>query len=190
MEDKFTDKDTHVRCTDTIELMAYIGLLFIRAASKKNLMKVKDVFTHKSSPDLFQACMSYRCFYFLGSFVSSDDFKTRKERFLKDKFACFRRIFETLNVRNAMMRIPSMHLSIDETLCPYRGLIGIKTFNPSKPAKYGILYISVSDAELPYTYYTLPYAGRPEEPNEFYVNGTDKKTLFIEQPFKAHKYSW
>ena len=91
-----------------------------------------------------------------------------------------------LNKRNATVRVPTMHLTIDETLYPYRGCIGLKTYNPSKPAKYGLLVISLSDAEVPYTYFSLPYAGKPEEPNQFYVPGTDEKTQYLVDNLSAH----
>ena len=48
------------------------------------------------------------------------------------------------------MRYPSPFLTVDETLCPYRGHREIKQYNPSKPAKYGLLYCSLCDAVVPY----------------------------------------
>ena len=45
----------------------------------------------------------------------------------------------------------------------HRGSIDIKHYNPSKPAKYGLLYSSLYDAVVPYTYYTLSYAGKPSK---------------------------
>ena len=53
----------------------------------------------------------------------------------------------------------------------------MKQYNPSKPAKYG-LHRSLCDAKVPYTYFTLPYAGRPEQQGEniYYVTGTDEYT--------------
>ena len=77
-----------------------------------------------------------------------------------------------------MMRIPSEFLSIDETLYPYRGKIQFRQYNPNKPTKYALLYQSLSDAKLPYTYFTLAYAGNPEEitDDSFYVAGTDNYT--------------
>ena len=98
---------------------------------------------------------------------------------IKKKYACYRELFELLNKRNAIMRTPSKHLTIDETLYPHRGQIGKKIYNPSKPARYGLLVISISDAEVPYTYFSLPYAGKPQTPNEFYVPGTDEKTMYL-----------
>ena len=32
----------------------------------------------------------------------------------------------------------------------------------SKPAKYELLYCSLCDGSVPYTYYSLPYAGKPD----------------------------
>ena len=77
------------------------------------------------------------------------------------------------------MRVPSLHMTIDETLFPYPGHISIKNYNPNKPARYGLLVISISDAEVPYTYYRLPYAGKPEIPNEYYVQGPDEKSMYL-----------
>ena len=69
-------KDTYLKNTDVIEIRAFIGLLYIRGATKKNLMVVQNMFMHKSSPEIFQACMSYRRFNFLCSVVTFDDIST------------------------------------------------------------------------------------------------------------------
>ena len=80
-----------------------------------------------------------------------------------------------------MLRIPSDFLSPDETLYPFRGKISMKHYNPNKAAKYGLIYRSISDARLPYTYNTLPYAGKPNHiiPESEYVTGTDNYTKYL-----------
>ena len=95
-----------------------------------------------------------------------------------------REFFEAVNVNNARARYPSFYLAIDETLYPYRGHIGFKQYNPNKTSKYGLLYCSLCDAPLPYTYYSLPYAGKPENLNEnlykkYYVSGIDEYTKYL-----------
>ena len=57
----------------------------------------------------------------------------------------------------------------------------MKQYNPNKPAKYGLLYRSISDARLPYTYNTLLYAGKPNNiiPESEYVAGTDNYTKYL-----------
>lgn len=57
----------------------------------------------------------------------------------------------------------------------------MKQYNPNKPAKYGMLFRSISDARLPYTYNTLPYAGKPNviTQQSEYVTGTDNYTKYL-----------
>ena len=74
---------------------------------------------------------------------------------------------------------PSTFVSVDKTLYPYRGKIGIKQYNPLKPAKYGLLYRNLCDAEVPCIYFMLPYNGKPYCPdNEYKVTGTDEYTRY------------
>ena len=81
------------------------------------------------------------------------------------------------------MRSSSSYLAIDETLYQYRGSVGIEQHNPSKPAKYGLLYRSLCEAVVTYTYYTLPYAGKQSETNnevsKYYILGTDKYAKYL-----------
>ena len=85
-----------------------------------------------------------------------------------------------MNENNAWWRNPSELLAIDETLYPYRGTIGFEQNNPSKPAKYGLLYRSLCDSVATYTYSSLPYTGKPEVTEgrafRYYVTGTNEYT--------------
>ena len=70
--------------------------------------------------------------------------------------------------------IPSECLSIDETLYPMRTQVGIKQYNSKKTAKYGLLFKSLNDARSPYTYQSLPYAGKPAAGDgPYYLNKTE-----------------
>ena len=124
--------------------------------------------------------MSRHHFTFLMRIISFDDDSSRKERWKSDKFAPFREFFEAINSSFLKLRKPSAHLAIDETLYPQRGRIGFKQYNPSKPAKYGLLFRSLCDSVVQYMYFCLPYAGKPNEtPNEFYVTKTDEYTKYL-----------
>ena len=160
--------------------------MYLGDTNKKNLLSIVDVFTHKSCPDVFQETTPYRRFQFLCHFVSFDDALTPGERWKVDKYSCFCQVFEYLNVRNAVMRLPPLHVIVDETLYPYRGATGLCTYNPSKPARYGLLIISLRDGEVPYTYTSLPYAGKPENPDKYYVVGTDEKTQYLVKRLLEH----
>ena len=127
--------------------------------------------------------MSLHRFKLICCLIAFDDKETRNDPWENDKFACMRELFENMNERNARMRHPSPLLAIDETLYPYRRHIGFKQYNPNKPAKYGLLYRSFCDSSIPYTNYSLPYAGKPEKAEDpaakYYIFGIDEYTKYL-----------
>ena len=182
-----SNKYAYYERTNENEIRALLGLFYLRGALKLNLRKTNDVFYHKSSNDVFSATMNVKRFQFLCRFLAFDDFTTRRERWQSDRFAAFREFLEDFNERCARMRNPSEYLSIDETLYPYRGNVKFRQYNPSKPARYGLLYRSISDSRVPYTYFTLAYAGKPEsQPDQFYVTGTDNYTKYLVDSLKQY----
>ena len=113
----------------------YIGSLYIRAAKIQNLVSRANVW-YESACDIFAVTMSERRFWFLSRFFTFDDKIERGEKWKRAKFTCIREFFEEVNTNNARHRPPSV--AIDETLYPYRGLIGFKQYNLSKLGKYGV----------------------------------------------------
>ena len=178
-----SNKYSFFRTVDYIDVRAYIGILYLRAALRVNLLRVDAIWDHESANDVFGAAMSQNRFHFINRFITFDDKATRPERWRKDKFACMRELFEMMNKNNGKSRYPSPLLSIDETLYPYRGHIGFKQYNPNKPSKYGLMYRSLCDSSTTYTYSSLPYAGKPEEIEgaaaKYYVKGTDEYTKYL-----------
>lgn len=83
-----------------------------------------------------------------------------------------------MNKINATHTIPSVCLVTDETLYPYRGCIGIKLYNPSKPAKCGL-------------FYSLPNAVNPNPTNDatskYYAMGTNNYAEWLLN--EASKYN-
>ena len=60
------------------------------------------------------------------------------------------------------------YFTTDETLYAIRNQISFKQYNPNKPARYGVLFKSINAAQIPYTFVTAVYAGKPVgEPGEF-----------------------
>ena len=176
-----SSKYSHCKETDIIEIRALIGLIYLRGALHLTFLHVKRLFQQRSSNTIFMTTMSQNRFAFLLGMIEFDDHQSRAARWRVDRFTAIRDIFNMFNKRCALLRIPTEFLSIDETLYPYRGKIQIRQYNPNKPAKYGLLYRSLSDAKLPYTYFTLPYAGKPNEVTEdsYYVTGTDNYTIYL-----------
>ena len=71
-----------------------------------------------------------------------------------DTFACMRSFFESFNKNTSKFRYQSSYLAVYETLYPYCERIGFRQYNPSKPAKYGLLYRLLCDATVLYTYFS------------------------------------
>ena len=182
---KESSKYTYMKETDLIELKALIGLLYLRAALRLNIFKTREIFFHESSHEIFAATMSYNRFAFLIRFLEFDDKKTRRQRWREDKFAAIREFLMKMNENNGRCRNLSPYVSVDETLYPYHGRIDMKQYNPSKPAKHGLLYRSLCDAKVPYTYSTLPYASKPEVigANHYYVTRCDEYTKWLVNNF-------
>ena len=86
------------------------------------------------------------------------------------------------------MRSSSEYLATDETLYPYRGEIVIHQYNPNQPSKYGILYRSISDSCVSYTYYILPYVGKPEEltDDSEHMTGRNNYTKYLVEGLEQH----
>ena len=83
--------------------------------------------------------MSYNRFAFWIGFLELYGKETQRQRWREDKFAAIREFFMKMNENNRRCHNPPPYVSIDETLYSYRGRIGMKHYNPSKMAKYGLL---------------------------------------------------
>ena len=83
--------------------------------------------------------MSRNRFKFLIAHILFGDHTTRPAPWQHDRFAAFGEIFEEFNENCGKFLVPDDYLSLDETLYPTRTQISFKQFNPSKPAKYGML---------------------------------------------------
>ena len=185
---KESSKYAYVKETDLIQLKTLIGLLYLRAALQLNIFKTRDIFFHERGHEIFAATMSYNRFAFLIRFLEFLDKETRLQRWREDKFAAIGEFFMKMNENNGRCRNPSPYVSVDETIYPYRGRIGMKQYNPSEPAKYDLLYQSLCDAKVPYTYSTLPYAQKPEVigANDFYFHGCDEYTKRLVNNFQIY----
>ena len=61
------------------------------------------------------------------------------KNFPKDRFASYRPMFELFNASCTKYLVPTLHMTIDETLYPMRHQITSRKYNPNNPHKYGLL---------------------------------------------------
>ena len=103
------------------------------------------------------------------------------------KICSFREIFEEFNENCGKFLVPDEYLSLDETLHPTRRQISFKQFNPSQPAKYGILYKSINPCRYSFNYSTAVYFGNPKaELTSNYIPGTSQTVKYLIQNLECH----
>ena len=118
-----------------------------------NHHRLDILFSDKAGPPLvFIARMSCDRMKLLLSTLAFDDPETRKEKCPYDRFAAARPIFEMLNYNTSKYVLPSLYLSIDETLYPMSHQVAFRQYNPLKPHRYGLLLKSLNRASFLYTY--------------------------------------
>ena len=68
--------------------------------------------------------------------------------------------------------------AIDECQYATRMQVSFKTYNPSKPAKYGILFKCINEVKMPFTHRSEPFEGKPSvEGGEYYLGTTEAFAL-------------
>ena len=128
---KKSGRYTHVKDLDLIELKAFLGLKYYRGMLGLSKHSTKELWS-ADGPPVFGATMSQNRFEFLNSKISFDDPDTRQERFLNDRFAAIRDIFEHFNDNCGKYVEPPEFIALDETLYAMRNRISIKQYNPNK----------------------------------------------------------
>ena len=76
--------------------------------------------------------------------------------------------------------LPSLYLSIDETLYPMRHQIAFRQYNSAKPHRYGLLLKSLNDASFPHTYKACPYPGKLEKgEGPYYIDPAENNVRYL-----------
>ena len=82
--------------------------------------------------------MSFVRFKFLLSCLRFDNWHTREEKKVHNKFAAVVEIWDIFLINLRRTYIPDDRTTVDEQLVGYRGRIPDRTYIPSKPRKYGL----------------------------------------------------
>ena len=172
---KMKTKNKYAVETCDEEVKAYLGLAFLRGYFQWNYWSAKKVW--KSHP-LFPATMTLNRFVYINRHITLDEIDTREERWKLDRFTAVREIFERFNENCGTALQMGEYGAIDE--CQYATMmqVSFKTYNPSKPAKYGILFKCINEVKMPFTHRSEPFAGKPSvESGEYYLGTTEAITL-------------
>lgn len=170
------ERERDARPTDTIEIRAVFGLLYIIGSlrsSRKNLRGLWD----NSKGNGVESCylsMSEKRFRFLLRCLRFDDIGDREVRTQTDKLAPIREVSQLLVNNFQKYFSPSEYLTVDEQLLAFRGRCGFRQYIPSKPAKYGVKVFALVDCKNAYTLNLEVYVGKqPEGPYKLSTSAED-----------------
>lgn len=165
-----TSKGNHIFEIDLIELRAYLGLLLYRGLAGQSKLRARYIFQDDFGNPVFGATMSRHRFSYIHAKITFEDQTVKENNYNSDKFAAFRTVYEKFNKHCHEYLVPDDLLAIDETLYPLRTRVSFKQYNPSKPARYGLLFKSINGVRYPYTFVTTVNSGKPESgAGEYYI---------------------
>ena len=169
------------------EVLALIGMIYMRGFLEQAHQSTIAMFNEIFGNRVFSATKSRNIFNILIAHILFDDHITHSTPWQHNRFAEFCKIFEEFNKNCGKFLVPNDYLSQDVTLYPTKTQISFKQFNPSKPAKYGMLYKSINACSYPFTFSTVVYPAKPKaEPTSCYTPGTSQRVKYLIQNLECH----
>ena len=125
--------------TDLVEMKCLLGLIIMRGLHSDVFLDKKDLwYSEISSRPFYRAGMSLKRFEFLLQCLTFISPEHLAQRFMQDRFARMRPLFNHLQ-ENCLRRFtPSPYLCLDETLRPFYQVGGcdFKVYLKDKPGKF------------------------------------------------------
>lgn len=152
--------------TDSIEIHAFIGLLYLAGHYKLGRINLEDLWDKDGfGIEIFRLTMSLFRFRFLLQTVRFDDKESRRQRREVDRLTPIRDFFEKFVKNCQACYCVGSDVTLDEKLEAFRGRCPFTQYIPSKPAKYGVKIFALVDSKMFYTINLEIYPGKqPEGP--------------------------
>lgn len=146
---------------NVIELRAFLGLLLYTSIFKSQDEDISSIFaTDGTGRDIFRAVMSKERFSILLGALRFDNPENREETKKKNPTAAISQFFDIFIENAKTLYSVGATACIDEMLVGFRGRCRFKMYIPSKPEKYGIKIMALTDARTHYLYNAYIYAGK------------------------------
>ena len=111
--------------------------------------------------------------------VRFDNWHTRKQRKINDKFPAILEIRGLFLGSIQHVYIPDDCITVDEQLVGYRGRIPGKTYMPSKPRKYGLKIFWACKSSTGYALNAIAYGGK----DQVHQNLGQDNVLTLPEPY-------
>jgi hypothetical protein len=145
--------------TDKQEIVCFIGITILIGVYKGRGEPVRSLWSHSEGRKCISQFMSRTRYELITKFLRFDLSETRQRRRNQTKFAPMGSVFDMWEQKLAQPFIPYEYVTVDETLVPFRGRCSFKQYMPSKPAKYGLKFWCLCDAQTAYCLHMRPYLG-------------------------------
>ena len=163
------------------ELRAFIGLLLYTAIFKSNNEDVRSIFARDGTGrDIFRTVMSVERFSILLVALRFDNPETRENRKKSDVGAAISDLFDLFIKNTKAAYSVGSHACVDEMLVGFRGRCSFKMYIPSKPEKYGIKIMALTDAKTSYLFNAYIYKGKNSD-----GHGLAEKEKKLGKPLQA-----
>jgi hypothetical protein len=144
------------------ELEAYIGLCILRGVYKSKGESLRDLWHPVRGRQIFSMTMTITRFEEIRRFLHFDNRETRNARQQRDKLAAVRLLLDGVVQNSQACYRHGACVTADEQLYPFRGRCSFIQFMPSKPAKYGLKFWILCDAETYYCSHIILYTGKDD----------------------------
>lgn len=145
------------------ELKAGLAILIRAGADKDNLSDISTLFNINDSRPFYRCAMSKNRFKLFLRYISFDNKGDRRQRQVSDKMAAIREVWELFQSNLRKYYVPTERITVDEQLYGYRGYAPGRCYMKSKPAKYGVKFYWLCDAENGYALSGTIYSGKSSD---------------------------
>ncbi|KAG8228991.1 hypothetical protein J437_LFUL006939 [Ladona fulva] len=160
---------------DSVELRALLGLLIRSSVFKSNDEDINSNFaTDGTGREIFGLVTSGQRFAVLLLCLRFDNHEDRMARYETDPVAPISDLFNCFIKYSQRCYSLGTTTCIDEMLIAFMGRCCFKMYIPSKPAKYGLKMMCLTDASNSYLYNAYLYAGK--DTDGIGLSEEDKKT--------------
>ena len=141
------------------DLETFIGVSILIGVYKGRGEPIRAVWSESEGRKCISQFMSRPMFEKITKYIRFDLSNTRQTRRQVTKFAPMGYVFDMWEQQLSKPFIPYEYVTVDETLVPFRGRCSFKQYMPSKPAKYGLKFWCLCDAQTGYCLRMMPYLG-------------------------------
>ena len=142
------------------EFKAALALILRAGSDRDNFTELKNLWEVGDSKPFYRAVMSLNRFKCFLRCIRFDNWHTREQRKVNDKFAAISEIWGIFLGNIRRVYVPDECITVDEQLVGYRGRIPGRTYMPSKPRKYGLKIFWACESSTGYALNAIAYGGK------------------------------